>query len=257
MEDLKGTIKKRFKLFDDKKYVLIIIAIFFAAVFVFYGKKILTAIPYFHVKNIHIEGNRVLNKTDIIKILQVNENDSVIMFDSKKAEQRFIKSGLVKQIKVTTLYPNTIKVFLRERYPISYARIIKNNRMEYRLIDDDGIIISQEVNNTIKGIPLIIIDEIDKYDKEKLNENLKKTLYTLSVIFYNAKSDIKLINKIWFEPRTNKVHIWIKDEKYKFVVKDFLKVKDFLEIKNLIENSVLKKRNLRIIDLRFDDIIAR
>ncbi len=257
MDNGKKEIKKRFNVFDDRKYVFAAAGLIIVLFLVFYGKTLLSHVPYFKIKSIIIDGNRALKKDEVVKLLGVTQEDSIINFDTVTAIKRFKNTGIIKDIKIYTVYPNTLRVVLRERYPVACALIRKSGEDEYYLVDDEASIISGKLPARRENLPLLVLGDLKQFDKNELSENLKKTLYSLSVIYFNDKNDLKLIKKISFEPASNKVFVWVGKKNYCFIVKEFLKVRDFVEMKFLLSRSELVDRGVRKIDLRFDDIIAR
>ena len=150
-----------------------------------------------------------------------------------------------------------MKVFLREKYPIACIKSKKAGKAIYYLTDEDGNIIAQRSSMTGVVLPLIILTKGSSQNIGELKNNLKKSLYSLSVIAFNDKSDLERIKQIEIISGSSKVIVWIDGFDKKFIVRDFLKVRDFLEIKSLLSKREINNRRITTIDLRFDDIIAR
>ncbi len=241
---------------SEKKYIYLITGAIIIVFLFFYGKKVLSFLPYFKIKNIEIEGNKVITKKDVLKILKISSDDSIFFFNSKSAEKKFIKTGIVKSVKIFTIYPNTLKILLRERYPIAVAKVIRNSKAKYYLIDSEAGIIKQ-CTSKYSGLPVIVMDYSRVKDLQRFKKNVKNTLYSLSVLYFNNKEYFKRIKVIKIEPDNDKLIIRLDKMDIRFLVKDFLKVRDFLEINYLLNIDRITTRNFSKIDLRFDDIIAK
>lgn len=250
-------MKDKFNLFDDRKYIIYVACGILIVFIIMYGKTILSVIPYFKIKNVEIEGNRALSKRDVMSLLKVTDSDSIFLYDIEKARKRFIKTGIIKKIKIYPIYPSTLKVKIRERLPVAIVIINKNGKRINYLVDEEANIVSKRRNISGIKLPFIYIGDINNYNRDYIKTNLKKTLYSLSVISFNDKNGFKRIKKIKFVEGKTKVYIWIDNNRKKFIVKDFLKVKHFIEIKHLLNRSEVSDRGFNTFDLRFDDIIAR
>ncbi len=240
----------------EKKYIYIISGVILLLFVLIYGKTVLSYLPYFKIKNVEIEGNRVLSKKDILKILNIKNEDSIFFYDKKTAVKKFHETGIVKDIKIHSIYPNTLKVMIRERYPIACAKVIRKETVQHYLIDDEGGII-KKCKGRYPDLPLLIMDYNNVDDIKNYQLNIKRTLYSLSVIYFNNKRNFKRIKQIQPVPNKDKVKVWIDGLGTRFLVKDFLKVRDFLEMKYLLNNKKIVRQSFRRIDLRFDDIFAK
>mgnify|MGYP001546226773 CR=1 FL=1 len=248
-------MKEKIKIFDDKKYIFIISTLIIVLFLLFYGPKLLSIIPYFKIKHIVIDGNSALSRQDVLDILNVEQGQSIISYDKDAAIKRFQKTNVIKNVSIISDYPDTIKVVIRERVPVACVKMKINNKTFYYLVDDEAKVVSKRLALRNVNLPLMIIP----YDRNNidLTTNVKKTLYTLNVISYSGRRELKRIKQIEVIPSKNIIMVWLDDMQTKFIVKDFLRVRDFLEMKYILKRSEVSERNFRTIDLRFNDIIAR
>jgi cell division septal protein FtsQ len=250
-------MKAKLKILEDKKYVTLIFVGIFIIFVTFYGKKTLSYLPYFKIKRIVINGNRALSKGDVLNLLMVGRDESILTYNKDAALKRFNKTGIIKEIKIATVYPDTVKVYLREKYPIACIKSKKRGKVFYYLTDGDANIIAERSSMDGVNLPLIVLTRGSTDNISELKENLKKTLYSLSVVGFNDKSDLERIKQLEIIAGSGKVIVWVDGFDKKFIVRDFLRVKDFLEIKSLLQRNEINNRRISTIDLRFNDIIAR
>ncbi len=250
-------IDKNNNLFNDKKYIYMIGAIIVFAFVYFYGKPVLSSLSYFKIKNYVITGNGAFTYEDIKGIISQNNGDSTIDFDKKKAVKLLIKTGLIKNVIITIDYPSTVRISIRERVAVAIIRFKKENSLTYFLVDDEAKVITKRTNVTGIKLPIIVLPETVVTPPKVLRGYIKKTLYTLGVISFKNRNDLRRIKLIKFVPEKSKVFIWLDSMRQSFIVKDFLRVKNFLEMKHLLKRREITRQSLTTIDLRFNDIIAR
>ena len=105
------------------------------------------------IKNFEIGGIKHLNRDDIIKIIISFNNKNIFNFNIKKLHKEISKNTWVKEASIQKIYPDTIKIFLKEKEPIA----IWQNRNGNSLITKNGeIILTKELNNFKNNLPIII-----------------------------------------------------------------------------------------------------
>ena len=105
------------------------------------------------IKNFEIGGIKHLNRDDIIKIISSFNNTNIFNFNIKKLHKEISKNTWVKEASIQKIYPDTIKIFLKEKEPIA----IWQNKYGNSLITKNGeIILTKELNNFKNNLPIII-----------------------------------------------------------------------------------------------------
>ena len=82
-------MKEKLKILEDRKYVALIFVAVFAVFVSFFGKKVLSYLPYFKIKKVVINGNRALSKADVLNILMVGRDESILTYNKDAAIKRF------------------------------------------------------------------------------------------------------------------------------------------------------------------------
>ena len=107
----------------------------------------------FIIKNIEITGIKHLNKKDVIKIIRSFNNTNIFNVNIEKIHKEISKNTWVKETTIQIIYPNTIKIFLKEKEPIA----IWQNKYGNNLITINGeIILEKNLNNFKNNLPIII-----------------------------------------------------------------------------------------------------
>ena len=107
----------------------------------------------FIIKNIEISGINKIDKDDIIKIINSNNNVNIFSVNSKKIYREIKKSAWIKKASIEIIYPNTVKISLIEKKPIA----IWQNRYGNSLITRSGDVIFEKNLEEFKSyLPIII-----------------------------------------------------------------------------------------------------
>lgn len=107
----------------------------------------------FIIKNIEITGIKHLNEKDVIKIIRTFNNTNIFNVNIEKIHKEISKNTWVKETKIQIIYPDTIKIFLKEKEPIA----IWQNKYGNNLITINGeIILEKNLNNFKNNLPIII-----------------------------------------------------------------------------------------------------
>ena len=107
----------------------------------------------FIIKNIEITGIKHLNKKDVIKIIRSFNNTNIFNVNIEKIHKEISKNTWVKETTIQIIYPDTIKIFLKEKEPIA----IWQNKYGNNLITINGEIILEKNLNIFKNnLPIII-----------------------------------------------------------------------------------------------------
>ena len=107
----------------------------------------------FIIKNIEITGIKHLNKKDVIKIIRSFNKTNIFNVNIEKIHKEISKNTWVKETTIQIIYPDTIKIFLKEKEPIA----IWQNKYGNNLITINGeIILEKNLNNFKNNLPIII-----------------------------------------------------------------------------------------------------
>lgn len=104
----------------------IIICIFFGTVFTI----TICNIPILNIKNIEIEGNKLIDKKEVMKKIEYIEGNNLITLNSNKIIKELEENKYIESVNIKKSLLNTIKVEIKEK-DITYY--IKDDNFQYIL----------------------------------------------------------------------------------------------------------------------------
>ncbi|WP_250278325.1 cell division protein FtsQ/DivIB [[Clostridium] colinum] len=114
--------------------------------------------PWLNITNIHIEGLKTLEKSDIIRELKLDKTTNILSFNSFIAKMRLKYDYFIESVEVDRIFPNTVNISIKEREIAGYIPYIS----EYIYIDKTGLVV--DINSTYKEpLPLIYGLEFDNF----------------------------------------------------------------------------------------------
>ena len=176
---------KRIKNYSKKifyKFILVVLLVFLISLYLFsksndfmnwstfnFFDKLLIK-NGFIIKNFEISGIKNLNEKDIIKIIKPSVDTNIFNINIQKIHKEISKNTWVRETSIQIIYPNTIKIFLKEKEPIAMWQ----NKYGNNLITKNGEIILEKKLNTFKNhLPIIIGNNAHK--------NISSILKTLNI----------------------------------------------------------------------------
>ena len=138
----------------------------------------------FIIKNIEVTGIKHLNEKDVIKIIKTFNNTNIFNINIQKLHEEISKNTWVEETSIQMIYPDTIKIFLKEKEPIA----IWQNKYGNNLITKNGeIILENKLNNFKNNLPIIIGKKAHKNISPILkilnvNENFTRNIWSLTFV---------------------------------------------------------------------------
>ena len=138
----------------------------------------------FIIKNIEVTGIKHLNEKDVIKIIKSFNNTNIFNINIQKLHEEISKNTWVEETSIQMIYPDTIKIFLKEKEPIA----IWQNKYGNNLITKNGeIILENKLNNFKNNLPIIIGKKAHKNISPILkilnvNENFTRNIWSLTFV---------------------------------------------------------------------------
>ena len=217
----------------NKIYLFIILFFIFSS----YNPKNLKNIRViFPIKNIIIEDTKVININKLNKELSFLQEKSIFSINKFKISEVILENEFIASIKIKKIYPNTIKIIVKERKPIAIQ--VGVNKKFY--LTAEGKLIKFYEIESYKNLPLIFgKQENFKSLYSLLNKigfpvNEIKTFYYFDIkrwdIFLKNNRLIKLPVENYLDSLQN--YIEIKDNKNfdKYKIFDY-RIKDQLVLK--------------------------
>ena len=153
--------------------ILSLVLISFSAIFNFYNsnqynstlKKIIDKTNTllinngFGLRNIYITGDNNLQKKDILKIINDKEYKTIFDVDLFKIHNNLLLNEWIETVKIERTLPSSLKIQIIEKKPVA----IWQTKLGYKLITEDGSIISNTNVTTFKNrLPIIIGEGANK-----------------------------------------------------------------------------------------------
>jgi cell division protein FtsQ len=110
-----------------------------------------TAHAGFGITEVKVSGHDETSEIDVLSVLNLNKNSSLIGFSTTEARMRLAEMPWVASVEVTKLYPNALSVVMQERKPFA----IWQHDEELSLIEEDGRMIVPFAHQEFAHLPLV------------------------------------------------------------------------------------------------------
>lgn len=160
--------------------ILIVVLLFIVAMFVIMN------IDICQIKNIELVGNESLSKEQIEEIVNFNQYHNLFALNSLKIKDDLKENAYVEDVKVSRIFPNTVKLTIKERTPRFMLQVADS----YVYINSQGYML--EVSVTKLDVPIILGFKTDLSNAKagnRLEVDDLKELETIIKIVQTAKSN--------------------------------------------------------------------
>lgn len=120
----------------------------------------------FELKQIDVDGNSKITKSDIIKIGDIETGKNIFKYNLNDVEKNLLVNPYIKYVKVSRKFPDKLVITIKEN---SEYAIIKEGA-SYIYIGENGLVLSEQKVIKNKNIPLVSGIEIKN---KKLNTKIK------------------------------------------------------------------------------------
>ncbi len=228
--------------------VLVLLTIVISFIFAF------LSLPFWQVKNIYVEGNKILSADFIKSKVNIPFNENIFFFDRSYVLRKLFELPQIKSASVSLRLPNSIIIKIKERNP--FAVVTASNK--YLIIDNEGYIIES----------IEAIGSLEKFFVQKAIDLPTVLNLPKEAIIDGNKIDPKAMKVIEFS--FLKLKNFLKDSKFEFELKDgqidliidgAFKIKlgvpeDIEEKSNVLSkilDAIKDKRTIEYIDVRVDN----
>ncbi len=140
---------------EAEKYLLKLLVISVVIIILFFtGPKIYNFIlntPYFQIKDIRIEGLQTLSQSQVLDFSGLHLGENIFKINLKKTKSKIESCPIVKYVKISRNWPNSILINVKERMPIG---LIKRDDQLYGL-DEERVIFKLISEDPVIRLPLI------------------------------------------------------------------------------------------------------
>ena len=143
---------------------------------------------FFKIKKIEIEGIQNLDRKEIEEKFNLFKEKNIIFTSQKQFRKLIDNLKLVKEIKVKKIYPDKIKITIKE-FKIIGIFVDEKNQEEY-ILTDHGKIINNYNKKQFSDLPLVFGENADKFFFT-FYPSLEATSFEIELIKYFNYFDIK------------------------------------------------------------------
>ena len=143
---------------------------------------------YFTVEEVHIKGNNLLTRDNIIRVCELNRQVNIFNVEQDRLINKLINLPQVKGAVVKRDLPREVFITVEERVPIA----VISNQKSNLVIDKQGWVLNRidSLNNV--SLPLFIDKKLVKENnKVKLNKNSKLAVTYLSKLSKQLLKEIQ------------------------------------------------------------------
>ena len=143
---------------------------------------------FFKIKKIEIKGIQNLDRKEIEEKFNSFKEKNIIFTNQKQFRKLIDNLKLVKEIKVKKIYPDKIKITIKE-FKIIGIFVDEKNQEEY-ILTDHGKIINNYNKKQFSDLPLVFGENADKFFFT-FYPSLEATSFEIELIKYFNYFDIK------------------------------------------------------------------
>jgi len=143
---------------------------------------------FFKIKKIEIEGIQNSDRKEIEEKFNLFKEKNIIFTNQKQFRKLIDNLKLVKEIKVKKIYPDKIKITIKE-FKIIGIFVDEKNQEEY-ILTDHGKIINNYNKKQFSDLPLVFGENADKFFFT-FYPSLEATSFEIELIKYFNYFDIK------------------------------------------------------------------
>jgi cell division septal protein FtsQ len=204
-----------------KKKVLVIklscIIIAFLLLFVYF------LIPFSHVSNSSVSGNKYYSKEQILTIANLNEGDSLYRISESDIETRLNASPLLGGQCDVTITPVGMWINVNELFPATYFDnegktyyFNNGNKIEENLLRNQDELVGGFLNSNLQ--------KTVKLNFQPTTSNITRSNYKniVSIVYKTDETKRQIIDQIGYDKTNNQMLVYVKGEQektyYKFVI---------------------------------------
>ena len=170
-----------------------------------FGSIVFLKSDFFSLRNIEIENNNILTKSDIKQLSKIKSGKNIFMYDLKKIESNIKQSAYIEDVSVKRKFPKSLIIRIEEKKILC---VLKDKNKNYYYLDKNLNCIDKIKEESIKNNYLIVEMDFE-------NQNDKKYLTTL----IDNINEQGLNNRINYINFTEKNQIYMKvDEKIEVII---------------------------------------
>jgi cell division protein FtsQ len=102
------------------------------------------------IKQIKIDGNRIVGENEILQLTQVQMNALLYKVDLTAIQRNVMSHHYIKDAVVERNLPNSLHIQVMERIPIAMM-----NRSETLYLDEEGVVLPRSISHRLFDLPMI------------------------------------------------------------------------------------------------------
>lgn len=153
-----------------------------ALFFILIGCVLYFLSPLSHVKTVQVIGNRYLSEAQIIKLSQIDKNQSIWKIDTTQVVNQIKKNPEMNRVEVIPVFPNSIKIIVTEHNKMAY---LSKGKQFYPILENGDILTGLELDEMPVFAPVLL-----DFTEGKVLNKLLKELAKLPEEVQNSISEI-------------------------------------------------------------------
>jgi cell division protein FtsQ len=150
--------------------------------------------PLSHVKKITIKGNELLSTEEILKKTKISKDTNIWSVKKDTITSTLKDMNVIKQAKVTIMWPNTVMIEIEERNKLAY---LESDNSYFPVMENGKVLKDREVAEIPVNAPILY-----KFKEGAILKEMVTALDELPVEVLNAISEIHYTPK-----KTDQYHI--------------------------------------------------
>lgn len=194
------------------------------------------SLPYFDIKQITVEGNSLIDSTQIIEESEIKKGDNIFRLNKKQSKKMLAENPYFESVKISKKLPDKISITVVERVP----KAVLPYGDRYVVLNGEGVVMGLKDSNPkltkIMGITIKTMDSGQKVvtgQQESFNSSLemiamaeKNDLFFKSVsIGEKGKTLLNVYDNLYVEGNLEQIKKQIENGNLKGVLSDLYKKK--------------------------------
>ncbi len=191
----------------------------------------------FRVEYVFLEGRKETPRSDIDKLLSVNDRQPIFAISVKGIKEKLESFPQIHMAQVERVLPNQIHIRIDERRPIA----IWQHQGAFQLIDAEGKVMPEPSSKKYKNLPVVVGEDAPLHAANLINFLIQE-----SDLMGNMQAAIRIGERRWNIRFNNGVELKLPEEKAEIAWRKFA----FMN-----KEKALLSRAIKSVDMRLPDRI--
>ncbi len=169
---------------------------------------------YFRLQTIRIAGNRTLSRDDVLYLLAIPHEMTLLQLDLPSAAARLTRHPYVKSVAMRRLFPATLSITMQERVPY----LVVASKWQRMVLDVEGVVLRPFMPSLDRQLPQFNLRRTRALTPGMRLQQKDAQRAVALVQAYLASPVVKMIHLVALEVESSGVSIW-QVEPYDFDIR--------------------------------------